>query len=62
MPYASQAQAGYFHTHKAELERQGVNVQEWDDASRGLSLPKRAPKPGNRLHDMVRGSKGFGTH
>ena len=42
MPYASQAQAGYFHAHKAELERQGVNVDEWDAASRGMKLPERA--------------------
>lgn len=42
MPYKSQAQAGYFHTHKAELEKQGVNVGEWDAASKGKSLPKRA--------------------
>jgi hypothetical protein len=41
MPYKSKAQAGYFHTHKAQLERQGVNVDEWDVASRGKSLPKR---------------------
>jgi hypothetical protein len=42
MPYKSQAQAGYFHTHKAELEKQGVNVDEWDAASKGKHLPKRA--------------------
>lgn len=42
MPYKSQAQAGYFHTHKAELEKQGVNVDEWDAATKGHHLPKRA--------------------
>jgi hypothetical protein len=35
MPYASKAQAGYFHTHKAELEKMGVDVDEWDKASKG---------------------------
>lgn len=44
MPYVSQAQAGYFHTHKAELERQGVNVSEWDKATKGKKLPKRVRK------------------
>ncbi len=39
MPYVSRAQAGYFHTHKAELERQGVDVDEWDAASKGQHLP-----------------------
>ena len=41
MPYASQAQAGYFHTHKKQLEAQGVDVGEWDAATKGKSLPKR---------------------
>lgn len=44
MPYVSQAQAGYFHTHKKELESQGVNVDEWDQATKGKTLPKRAKK------------------
>jgi len=35
MPYVSAAQRGYFHAHKAELEKQGVNVNEWDQASKG---------------------------
>lgn len=43
MPYVSQAQAGYFHTHKAQLEKQGVDVGEWDAATKGKHLPKRAP-------------------
>lgn len=43
MPYVSQAQAGYFHTHKAQLEKQGVDVNEWDQATKGKHLPKRAP-------------------
>ena len=44
MPYKSQAQAGYFHTHQKELAKQGVSVKEWDQASKGLHLPKRAGK------------------
>ena len=44
MPYRSQAQEGYFHTHKAQLERQGVNVGEWDRATKGKHLPKRVKK------------------
>jgi hypothetical protein len=42
MPYVSRAQAGYFHTHKAQLEREGVNVDEWDAATKGKHLPERA--------------------
>lgn len=44
MPFESQAQAGYFHTHKAELAKQGVNVDEWDAATKGKKLPKRKSK------------------
>ena len=43
MPYASQAQAAYFHEHKAELEKLGVNVDEWDKATKeeGKKLPEK---------------------
>ena len=41
MPYVSQAQEGYFHTHKSQLEKQGVNVSEWDAATKGKHLPQR---------------------
>ena len=39
MPYVSRAQQGYFHAHKKELKAQGVDVGEWDAASRGKKLP-----------------------
>ena len=41
MPYKSLAQERYFHAHKARLEKQGVNVAEWDAASKGKKLPRR---------------------
>jgi len=41
VPYKSQAQAGFFHTHKKQLESEGVNVSEWDAASKGMKLPKK---------------------
>jgi hypothetical protein len=43
-PYKSKAQEGYFHANKAKLEKQGVNVSEWDAATKGKQLPERAPK------------------
>jgi hypothetical protein len=46
MPYVSKAQQGYFHAHKAELEKQGVDVGEWDAASKGShDLPEHTKKP-----------------
>jgi hypothetical protein len=41
MPYKSKAQEAYFNIHKTELEKQGVNVDEWNKASKGLKLPKK---------------------
>ena len=40
MPFKSKAQAAYFNMHKAELEKQGVNVDEWNKSSKGKSLPE----------------------
>ena len=41
MSYQSLAQAAYFNIHKKQLEAQGVNVDEWNKASKGKKLPKR---------------------
>jgi len=46
MPYVSQKQRAFFHTDTAK--KAGITsaqVQEFDSASKGLTLPKRAPKP-----------------
>ncbi len=46
MPFKSQAQRRYFEANKPKLEAQGVNVDEWAQASKGMNLPERvAPKP-----------------
>ena len=47
MPYKSQAQAAYFNIHKKELEKQGVDVNEWNSASKGKKLPKKVRKRGS---------------
>ena len=44
MPYKSKAQAAYFNIHKKQLERQGVNVDEWNKASKGKKLPGKKKK------------------
>ena len=44
MPFKSLAQEGYMEAHKKELEKLGVNVKEWEQATKGKKLPKRAPK------------------
>jgi len=47
MPYKSKAQAAYFNIHRKELEREGVDVSEWNAASKGKKLPahKKQSKP-----------------
>lgn len=44
MPYKSLAQEKYFNKNRKKLEAQGINVEEWNKASKGLKLPKRAKK------------------
>jgi hypothetical protein len=45
MPYKSLAQERYFNANRDKLERQGVSVDEWNRASKGMKLVKRAIKP-----------------
>ncbi len=44
MPYKSKSQAAYFNIHKKELEKKGVNVDEWNASSKGKKLPKKVKK------------------
>lgn len=46
MPYTSKKQEAFFNVpaNKKKLESQGVNVQEWNQSSKGKKLPKTAPK------------------
>jgi hypothetical protein len=41
MPYKSDAQRGYFNAHRRQLQRQGVDVDEWNEASKGKKLPAK---------------------
>jgi hypothetical protein len=44
VPFKSEAQRRYFEANKSKLKKQGVDVKEWEESSRGLKLPERAPK------------------
>ena len=44
MPFKSEAQRHYFEANKETLEKQGVDVKEWEQSSKGLKLPERAAK------------------
>lgn len=61
MPYKSKAQAAYFNIHKKELEKQGVDVDEWNAASKGKKLPQkigRDGKPTQRVKELASGAEG----
>ena len=47
MPYKSDSQRKFFHANEAKLKKQGVNIHEWDEASKGMSLPDHA---GDKKH------------
>jgi hypothetical protein len=47
VPFKSEAQRRYFEANKLKLKKQGVDVKEWEESSRGLKLPERAPKTKN---------------
>lgn len=50
MPYKSLAQERYFNANKKKLEAQGVNVSEWNQASKGMKLPKKAKQKKNTAY------------
>jgi hypothetical protein len=49
MPYESLAQERYFNVNRKKMEAQGVNVDEWNSASKGKKLPKKVKKGGLKL-------------
>jgi len=44
MPYKSKAQEKFFNANRGKLEKKGVNVDEWNKASKGKKLPKKVKK------------------
>ena len=44
MPYKSLKQERFFNVNRKKLEKQGVDVDEWNKASKGKKLPLRVPK------------------
>ncbi len=51
MPYKSLKQERYFNANKAKLEKQGVDVNEWNKSSKGKSLP-------TKVHHSGKGTRG----
>jgi hypothetical protein len=49
MPFKSVAQQKFMFANKDKLEKQGVDVKEWADATDFKNLPERAPKKASGL-------------
>lgn len=41
MPYKSEAQRKYFNANRKQLESEGVDVDEWNESSKGKKLPEK---------------------
>ena len=54
MPYKSEAQRKYFNANRKELESQGVDVNEWNQASKGKKLPEKADDKESEKKAFVR--------
>ena len=54
MPYVSEAQRKYFNANKTKLEKQGVDVSEWNDASKGKKLPEHKKKKSEFAGDHLK--------
>ncbi len=59
MPYKSRAQQAFFHANSAALKKQGVDISEWDQASKGKKLPKRV-KPAMEAPPKRSGNRPYG--
>ena len=55
MPYRSDAQRRYFHYALSKGKLPADLVKEYDDASRGMKLPEKAPKKPNGWRGMAKG-------
>ena len=44
MPYKNLKQERFFNVKKKKLEKYGLDVNEWNKASKGKKLPLQVPK------------------
>lgn len=57
MPFKSEAQRKFFNANRKKLEKEGVDVDEWNESSKGRSLPQHAgdsKKPKKMLRHVTR--------
>jgi hypothetical protein len=49
MPFKSEAQRKFMNANKGSMLKKGVDVDDWNQASKGKSLPEHAAKPGSMV-------------
>jgi hypothetical protein len=49
MPFKSEAQRKFFNANRGSMLAQGVNVDEWNAATKGRELPEHAAKSGSMI-------------
>lgn len=54
MPYVSDAQRKFFNANRDKLEKEGVNVDEWNEKSKGKELPEHVGKKDKRKFTVKR--------
>ena len=62
MPYVSDAQRKYFNANKTKLEAQGVDVDEWNKASKGKDVPEHVKKKKHEFAGDHLKNRKHGTH
>ncbi len=62
MPFKSKAQQRFMFANKKKLEKEGVDVKEWADATDYKHLPERAGKQAEFLEGLGRlGARNVGN-
>ncbi len=59
MPFKSLAQERFFNANRAKMEAQGVNVDEWNQASKGMNLPPKVKGPRSKIGKAMKDFRGL---
>jgi hypothetical protein len=59
MPYKSLKQERFFNANRSKLEKQGVDVGEWNSASKGMKLPESSALQKEKVHPLAKKKKNW---
>lgn len=54
MPFKSEAQRRFFNANRKKLEREGVDVSEWNRSSKGKKLPEKKDKFKDHINSSLK--------